>query len=128
MFGISLWLLVLLIFLSSLAAALGLYAISRKLENREPYGSFIRLRTRQKVRFFRLLISDKRVPFRVKALPFLLIPYLAMPFDIIPDFIPVLGYVDDVAIVLGMFALVIRLTPRAIIDDLFRIAVLPDAR
>jgi uncharacterized membrane protein YkvA (DUF1232 family) len=36
----------------------------------------------------------------------------------IPDFIPVLGYLDDVAIALGIFALIIRLTPRRVIDDL----------
>lgn len=97
-----------------------LYLVFRRMEQREPYGSFIRLRTRQKVRFFRLLMSDARVPKRVKVLPFLLVPYLAFPIDIIPDFIPVLGYMDDVAIVLGTFALAIRWTPRVVIDDLLR--------
>jgi uncharacterized membrane protein YkvA (DUF1232 family) len=94
------------------------YFGARTLEKGEPYCSFLHLRTRSKVRFFRLLAGDVRVPRRVKALPFLLLPYLAMPFDLIPDFIPVLGYLDDVAIVLGVFALVIRLTPRYVVDDL----------
>jgi uncharacterized membrane protein YkvA (DUF1232 family) len=86
----------------------------------------MRLRTRQKIRFFRLLVIDKRVPRRVKAMPIALIPYLAMPFDLIPDFTPVLGYVDDVAIVLRAFALVIHLTPRPVFEDLFRLVALPD--
>jgi uncharacterized membrane protein YkvA (DUF1232 family) len=97
-----------------------LFFVSRRLEKREPYASFMRLRTRQKLRFFKLLLTDQRVPRRVKVLPFLLVPYLAFPIDIIPDFIPVLGYLDDVAIVLGTFALAMRLTPRAVIDDIFQ--------
>jgi uncharacterized membrane protein YkvA (DUF1232 family) len=122
----SLWPVASLIAFSLVLAVALLYWLSRRLEKREPYGSFIRLRTRQKVRFLRLLVTDKRVPPLVKTLPFLLLPYLAFPIDLIPDFIPVLGYVDDVAIVLGTFALIIRLTPRPIIDDLFRLAALPD--
>ena len=102
-----------------------LYLVARCLEKREPYTSFIHLRSRQKLRFFRLLLGDPRVPRQVKALPLLLIPYLLMPIDIIPDFLPVLGYLDDVAIVLGALALILRLTPRPIIDDLFRQAALP---
>jgi uncharacterized membrane protein YkvA (DUF1232 family) len=54
----------------------------------------------------------------VKVLPFLLVPYLAFPIDIVPDFIPVLGYMDDIAIVLGTFALAIRWTSRNVIDEL----------
>jgi uncharacterized membrane protein YkvA (DUF1232 family) len=104
-----------------------LYAIGRALERREPYGSFIRLRTTRKMRFVRLMLTDKRVPHRVKVLPLLLLPYLAFPIDLIPDFIPVLGYVDDVALVLGTFALIVRFIPSAVIDDLFRMAALPDS-
>ena len=52
----------------------------------------------------RRLIGDSRVPRRRKAVLFALVGYLAMPFDLIPDFIPVLGYLDDVVIV----ALVLR--------------------
>jgi uncharacterized membrane protein YkvA (DUF1232 family) len=72
------------------------------------------------VKFFRRLITDPRVPRLAKILPFLLAGYLAFPIDLIPDFIPVLGYVDDVAIAVGVLALVIRLTPRGAIDDIIR--------
>lgn len=116
------------IVLALLAVAAGLYAVSRWLERREPYASFMRLRTRNKARFFRAVMSAARVPRRVKVLPFLLIGYLAMPFDLIPDFIPVLGYVDDVAVVLGTLALIIRLTPRPVIDDLLRRAAETDGK
>jgi uncharacterized membrane protein YkvA (DUF1232 family) len=48
-------------------------------------------------------MRDKRVPSRVKATLFILAAYLASPIDIIPDFIPGIGQVDD--LVLAAFAL-----------------------
>jgi len=57
------------------------------------------------------LTRDPRVPWTVRLLPVPLFMYLAMPFDIIPDFIPVLGQLDDVLIVAAVAYLVIRLTP-----------------
>jgi uncharacterized membrane protein YkvA (DUF1232 family) len=50
------------------------------------------------------LLGDPRVPRRKKALLFALTGYLALPFDLVPDFIPVAGQLDDVVIV----ALVLR--------------------
>jgi uncharacterized membrane protein YkvA (DUF1232 family) len=53
---------------------------------------------------FRRLLSDRRVSRRRKVVLAALIPYLAMPFDLVPDFIPVAGYLDDAVLV----ALVLR--------------------
>jgi uncharacterized membrane protein YkvA (DUF1232 family) len=50
------------------------------------------------------LIRDPRVPRRRKLLLLALVGYLALPFDLVPDFIPVAGQLDDVVIV----ALVLR--------------------
>jgi uncharacterized membrane protein YkvA (DUF1232 family) len=50
------------------------------------------------------LLSDPRVPRRRKLLLWLVIAYLAMPIDIVPDFIPVVGQLDDAIVV----ALVLR--------------------
>ena len=50
------------------------------------------------------LLRDPRVPRRKKVLLVALAGYLALPFDLIPDFIPVAGQLDDVVIV----ALVLR--------------------
>ena len=58
---------------------------------------------------FRRLLSDNRVPRRSKLLLTALVGYLAMPFDLIPDFIPVAGQLDDAIIV----ALVLRSVLRA---------------
>ena len=44
---------------------------------------------------FKRLLGDRRVPRRAKAAVALLVPYLALPFDLVPDFIPVVGLLDD---------------------------------
>jgi uncharacterized membrane protein YkvA (DUF1232 family) len=48
---------------------------------------------------FTRLLRDKRLPRRHKLLVAALIPYLATPFDLIPDFIPVAGQLDDAILV-----------------------------
>lgn len=58
---------------------------------------------------FRRLMRDDRVPRRSKLLLVALIGYLAMPIDVVPDFIPVAGQVDDAIIV----ALALRSVLRA---------------
>ena len=103
------------------------YPVSRRLQEREPYAAFTKLRSRQTLKLFRMIAADPRVPRLARALPFLLAADLVMPFDLIPDFIPVLGYVDDVAIVLGTLALIIRITPRSVIDDLLWQLAQPDS-
>ena len=45
------------------------------------------------------LAADRSLPSRVRAGLVLLLAYLAFPFDLVPDFIPVLGYADDAIIV-----------------------------
>lgn len=44
------------------------------------------------------LYADERVPAKAKVVLTALLAYLASPFDIIPDFIPLLGYLDDVIV------------------------------
>ena len=55
---------------------------------------------------FRRLLADDRVPRSRRALIFAVIAYLAMPFDLVPDFIPVAGQLDD-AILVGIVLRVI---------------------
>jgi len=116
--SVSLSLIVAIVAGGLIVSLVAFYVLGRTLAKREPYQSFLGLRSRGKLRFFKLLLTDNRVPLGVRGIPLLLIPYLAMPFDIVPDFIPVLGYIDDVAIVLATLALIIWLTPRTVVDDL----------
>jgi uncharacterized membrane protein YkvA (DUF1232 family) len=56
---------------------------------------------------FRRLLGDPRMPRRYRTIVFALLGYLALPFDIVPDFIPVAGQLDD--------AIVVALALRAIL-------------
>jgi uncharacterized membrane protein YkvA (DUF1232 family) len=57
---------------------------------------------------FRRLIGDPRVPRTRKLLLGALLAYLAMPFDLVPDFIPVAGQLDDAIIVAAVLRSVLR--------------------
>lgn len=64
-----------------------------------------------------LAARDPRTPWYVKALALAVTAYALSPIDLIPDFIPVLGYVDDLLIVPLGIALVIRLIPTDVMDE-----------
>ena len=57
---------------------------------------------------FRRLLRDRRVPRRRKLLLAGLVAYLAMPLDLVPDFIPVAGQLDDAIVVVLVLRLVLR--------------------
>jgi len=57
---------------------------------------------------FRRLLGDERVPRRKKVVLAALVPYLAMPIDLVPDFIPVAGYLDDAVLVAIALRYVLR--------------------
>jgi uncharacterized membrane protein YkvA (DUF1232 family) len=64
-----------------------------------------------------LAARDPRVPWYAKALALAVAAYAASPIDLIPDFVPVLGYLDDLIIVPLGIALVIRLIPAPIMAE-----------
>jgi uncharacterized membrane protein YkvA (DUF1232 family) len=66
---------------------------------------------------FKRLLKDPRVPRRAKVALALVIPYLVMPFDLIPDFIPVVGQFDDALLVAAVFGYVARAAGRDVIRE-----------
>jgi len=60
---------------------------------------------------------DPRVPWYAKALALAVAAYAASPIDLIPDFIPIVGYLDDLIIVPLGIALVVRLIPPEIMAE-----------
>lgn len=78
--------------------------LRKKLESSPAASAFVRLPWRLRGKLVCRLVRDRRVPIVVRiGLPVLVL-YLLSPIDIIPDFIPVLGYIDDaVAIALAMW-------------------------
>jgi uncharacterized membrane protein YkvA (DUF1232 family) len=60
------------------------------------------------VRLVRRLAADPELPRGVRLRLWLLLAYLAMPLDLIPDFLPVIGYADDAVIVAWTLRAVVR--------------------
>ena len=56
-------------------------------------------------------------PWFAKALGVFVVAYAMSPIDLIPDFIPVLGYLDDVVLLPALIALAIRLLPPHVLAD-----------
>jgi uncharacterized membrane protein YkvA (DUF1232 family) len=65
------------------------------------------------------LARDPRVPRRRKVLLFALVAYLTLPFDLVPDFIPVAGQLDDAVVVALVLRSFIRSTGSELIRELW---------
>jgi len=90
------------------------------------------------VRLVRRLAADRSSPQGIRIRLWLLLAYLAFPIDLVPDFVPVIGYADDVVIVAAVLRSVVRRAgPQSIrrhwpgteagLATLWRIAHLPGA-
>src|ERR1700676_5446455 len=75
-----------------------------------------------------LAARDPRVPWYAKAVALAVAAYAASPIDLIPDFIPVIGYLDDLIIVPLGIGLAIRLIPPDIMAQHRAFAAAPQAR
>ena len=62
-------------------------------------------------------LKDKKTPWYAKSLAFLTVAYALSPIDFIPDFIPVLGYLDDLIILPALVALTIRCIPHDVFEE-----------
>ena len=67
------------------------------------------------VRLVSRLLREPRVPLLAKAVPLLAALYLLSPLDLVPDFFPLLGQVDDVSLILVALAVFLRLCPAAFV-------------
>ncbi len=76
-------------------------------------GSFIK----EHIVFYRSLYDDPRVPRAAKWLLWSAICYTLLPFDLIPDFVPVIGQLDDIVIVSALLWLAIRMIPKGIYEE-----------
>lgn len=61
--------------------------------------------------------KNRRTPWYAKALGLFVVAYALSPIDLIPDFIPVLGYVDDVLLLPVLIWLAIRLLPADVLQE-----------
>jgi uncharacterized membrane protein YkvA (DUF1232 family) len=72
---------------------------------------------RKEIKALNLARRDPRVPRRAKILAALVVAYALSPIDLIPDFIPVLGYLDDLILLPLGILLVLRMIPAEILRD-----------
>lgn len=64
-----------------------------------------------------LAVRDPRTPWYAKILAAGIVAYALSPIDIIPDFIPVLGYLDDLVIIPLGISLAIKMIPRHVLNE-----------
>jgi uncharacterized membrane protein YkvA (DUF1232 family) len=64
-----------------------------------------------------LASKHPRTPWYAKALAALIIGYALSPIDLVPDFIPVVGYLDDFIIIPAGIALLIKIIPRDVLEE-----------
>jgi len=68
----------------------------------------------QEIEFYKLMLRNPRTPRVSKVLLGIAIAYAVSPIDLIPDFIPVIGYLDDLIILPLLILIAIRLIPRRV--------------
>lgn len=61
-----------------------------------------------------LSLKKKETPWYAKVIAAIVVIYALSPIDLVPDFIPVLGYLDDVIILPALIALTIKLIPKLV--------------
>jgi uncharacterized membrane protein YkvA (DUF1232 family) len=71
----------------------------------------------REITVYRRVLRDERTPPRAKLFLSLAIAYVCMPFDLIPDFIPVIGHLDDAIIVLVLVIMALRSVPADVISE-----------
>ncbi len=69
------------------------------------------------IRLYQMVLRDPRTPRISKWLLAAAVGYVLLPFDIIPDFIPVLGQIDDLIIVPFLVLLALRYIPKVVIEE-----------
>jgi uncharacterized membrane protein YkvA (DUF1232 family) len=74
-------------------------------------------RLKTELAVYRLVLKHPHTPLLAKVLLGLAIGYALLPFDLIPDFIPVLGHLDDLVIVPGLVIMAMWLIPQTVISE-----------
>lgn len=64
-----------------------------------------------------LAVRDPRTPWFAKLFVSIVVAYALSPIDLIPDFIPVLGYIDDLILIPLGIALAVKLLPVSVLTD-----------
>jgi uncharacterized membrane protein YkvA (DUF1232 family) len=108
------------VWLTTIAIAIGVYALAvlglLLAGRRESAGAVARF-IPDCIVLLRRLIGDERVPRRYKALLLALLGYLLSPIDLVPDFIPIAGQLDDAVIAGLALRLVLRASGAGLLEE-----------
>lgn len=66
---------------------------------------------------YQRVLRHPHTPKMAKVLLWLAVAYLLLPFDLIPDFIPVIGQLDDLIVVPGLIYLALKIIPETLIEE-----------
>jgi uncharacterized membrane protein YkvA (DUF1232 family) len=77
---------------------------------------------------YRLVWRHAQTPVFAKVLLGMAIGYLLLPFDLIPDFIPVIGHLDDLVIIPGLIYLALKMIPDEVVAECRRKVTEADGR
>jgi uncharacterized membrane protein YkvA (DUF1232 family) len=74
-------------------------------------------RLKSELVLYREILRHPQTPWLAKTLLWLAVAYLMLPFDLIPDFLPLIGQLDDLIIVPGLIYLAIKMIPDAVVSE-----------
>ena len=77
----------------------------------------VRRGLKQNLRVYQCALRNPETPWPAKFLLWLAVGYILSPLDLIPDFIPIIGHLDDAVIVPFLVLLALKLIPEKVIDD-----------
>jgi uncharacterized membrane protein YkvA (DUF1232 family) len=74
-------------------------------------------RIKEEFDFYQRLQQHPHTPWLAKALLWLAVGYLLLPFDLIPDFLPIIGQLDELVIIPILLYFAVKLTPDAVLAE-----------
>lgn len=89
-----------------------------KRNHREKKKIILLERFKREIKFYQAVLKDSRTPKLTKFFLGLAIAYVLNPIDLIPDFIPILGYLDDLIMVPILIFIAVKLIPKELSQEI----------
>lgn len=72
---------------------------------------------KRELKMYRLVLVHRRTPWLARILLGLAVAYFVSPIDLIPDVIPVIGYLDDALLVPALIFIALKFVPKDVIEE-----------